>query len=94
MDQRVQPWESARPSPGPINDGHGITRVRFRITGPNGFQPEHIEYHAPYCRFEESSPDQRRMLRIGDLWRGTRQRVARDVGLCAHRAGPFSEDYR
>ncbi len=65
----------ARVSPGPIKDGNGITRVRFRITGPNGFEYEHTEFHAPYCLFEESSPSQCRMLRVGDLWWGTRQKI-------------------
>ena len=66
----------ARVSPGKIADGNGISQVRFRITGPNGFRYEHTENRAPYCLFQESSGTQCRALRVGDLWWGTQTRIA------------------
>ncbi|MEO6063879.1 MAG: hypothetical protein ABIQ99_18265 [Thermoflexales bacterium] len=66
----------ARVAPGKIADGNGIAQVRFRITGPNGFEYEHTENSAPYCLFQESSGTQCRALRVGDLWWGTTMRIA------------------
>lgn len=66
----------ARISPGKIADGNGIAQVRFRITGPNGFEYEHTESSAPYCLFQESSGTQCRALGVGDLWWGTKTRIA------------------
>jgi hypothetical protein len=66
----------ARVSPGKIADGNGISRVRFRISGPNGFEYERTESSAPYCLFQESSGSQCRALRVGDLWWGTKTRIA------------------
>ena len=66
----------ARVSPGKIADGNGIDQVRFRITGPGGFEYEHTESHAPYCLFQESSGTQCRALKVGDLWWGTKTRIA------------------
>ena len=66
----------ARIAPGKIADGNGIAQVRFQITGPNGFEYEHTENSAPYCLFQESSGTQCRVLRVGDLWWGTKTRIA------------------
>lgn len=66
----------ARIAPGKIADGNGIAQVRFQITGPNGFEYEHTENSAPYCLFQESSGAQCRALRVGDLWWGTKTRIA------------------
>lgn len=66
----------ARVSPGKIVDGNGISQVRFRISGPSGFEYEHTERSAPYCLFQESSGSQCRALRVGDLWWGTQTRIA------------------
>ncbi|MBP8242858.1 MAG: hypothetical protein KAX36_10795, partial [Thermoflexales bacterium] len=66
----------ARIAPGKIADGKGIAQVRFQITGPNGFEYEHTENSAPYCLFQESSGAQCRALRVGDLWWGTKTRIA------------------
>jgi hypothetical protein len=66
----------ARVSPGKIADGNGISQVRFRISGPNGFRYEHTESRAPYCLFQESSGSLCRALRVGDLWWGTQTRIA------------------
>lgn len=66
----------ARVSPGKIVDGNGISQVRFRISGPGGFEYEHTERSAPYCLFQESSANQCRALRVGDLWWGTQTRIA------------------
>ncbi len=65
----------ARIAPGKIADGNGISQVRFRISGPNGFEYEHTENSAPYCLFQESSGALCRALRVGDLWSGTKQRI-------------------
>ena len=65
----------ARIAPGKIADGNGISQVRFRISGPNGFEYEHTENSAPYCLFQESSGALCRALRVGDLWWGTKQRI-------------------
>jgi hypothetical protein len=66
----------ARVSPGKITDGNGISQVRFRISGPNGFRYERTESRAPFCLFQESSGSQCRALRVGDLWWGTQTRIA------------------
>ena len=66
----------ARIAPGKIADGNGIAQVRFQITGPNGFEYEHTENSAPYCLFQEASGTQCRALRVGDLWWGTKTRIA------------------
>lgn len=66
----------ARISPGRIADGNGISQVRFRISGPSGFEYEHTENSAPYCLFQETNGTQCRVLRVGDLWWGTQTRIA------------------